>query len=469
VEECDTRTAGLKARGYDRRTIHFPVRVIAAVLIASVAAASAQSSAPTSQALARLWDNEHVSSPVSALVNHIEVETRLEALTSPLLVTRVGASLEGRRIYDVSFGSGPYVVMLWSQMHGDEGTATSALFDLYEYIAKHAETPFVQGLLKSLTVHSVPMLNPDGAERWQRRNVQGIDINRDALLLSTPEGQLLKKLRDEWQPKVGFNLHNQGWRTTVGNPPKGAAISLLSVAYDEAKTVNEGRLLTKKLAAVVRDALDPFIDGRIGKYDDAFEVRAFGDNLTKWGTPVLLIETGPYPEKNPDPTLVRLNFIALVRALGALADGSVTRADPARYDSLPMNDSAGLHTIIRNVEIVQGSGIPSFVGDVGINVTRRVRTENGARKLFEGAQIDDIGDLRTTGALFEVDGTGRVLAPAIKDVKTGQTIELPAWTKEKPSPLLVLNGYPADLMLLRKTADGRFMVERVFLGQEEVR
>ena len=38
----------------------------------------------------------------------------------------------------------------------------------------------------------VPMLNPDGAERYARRNAQAIDINRDALQLATPEGRLLK-------------------------------------------------------------------------------------------------------------------------------------------------------------------------------------------------------------------------------------------------------------------------------------
>ena len=455
-----------------RFSVFAPLTLLLAALF--TAASLAQSSSPAPQALVDVWDREHVSPPVSSLLNHADLKRRVNALAtagpaSPLHVTQVGASLEGREIYDVSFGAGPYVVLLWSQMHGDEGTATSALFDLYAYLDAHRAEAHVARLLSALTVHTVPMLNPDGAERWQRRNAQGIDVNRDALLLQSPEGQLLKTLRDEWQPKVGFNLHNQGWRTSVGTPPVGAAVSLLSVAFDDAKTVSAGRELTRKLAAVVRDSLEPLAPGRIGKYDDAFEVRAFGDNLTKWGTPVLLIETGPYPEVNPDPTLVRMNFVALVRALSALADGSVERADPSRYDSLPMNESLNLHTVIRNVTIIQGSGIPPFVGDLGINAVRRVRVDGGTRLVVESYQIDDLGDLRTAGRLFDVDGTGKTLAPAIAGVTVGQEIPLPEWTKDKPSPLLVLNGYPAQLMLLRPLPSGAYVVERLFPGQIEVK
>ena len=58
------------------------------------------------------------------------------------------------------------------------------------------DDPPVRGILSSLTLHFVPMLNPDGAERFQRRNAQGIDINRDALRLQTPEGRALKAVRD---------------------------------------------------------------------------------------------------------------------------------------------------------------------------------------------------------------------------------------------------------------------------------
>jgi hypothetical protein len=438
--------------------------------------------ATSPQALADLWKIEHVSSPITPLVDHAEVKRRILAIqaaagaSTTLRVEQVGTSLDGREIYDVSFGTGPYVVFLWSQMHGDEGTATSALFDLYQFIETHQRDANVASLLSALTVHTVPMLNPDGAERWTRRNTQGIDINRDALMLQTPEGQLLKRLRDRWQPKVGFNLHNQSWRTSVasptaGAPPVGAAISLLSVAFDEPKTMSPGRELTKSLAAVVRDSLEPFIAGRIGRYDDDFEVRAFGDNLTKWGTPVLLIETGPYPEPNPDPTLVRLNFVAIARALFALADGSVMQADASHYESLPMNGSLNLHTVIRNATIVQGTGIAPFVGDVGINASRRIAIVDGTRVLNEQYQIDDVGDLRTSGRLFDVDATGLTLAPWIGNAAVGDEIRLPAWARdpEHQAPVLVLPGYAAALMLLRPAGPGTFVVVHVFPGSKEIK
>ena len=44
----------------------------------------------------------------------------------------------------MTFGTGPFVVLMWSQMHGDEATATSALFDLYEYLHRHRGEPAVQ-------------------------------------------------------------------------------------------------------------------------------------------------------------------------------------------------------------------------------------------------------------------------------------------------------------------------------------
>jgi hypothetical protein len=423
----------------------------------------AATAALASEDLARVWDAEHVSSPISALVTHDDVVVRIQELASRddeglFRVREVGRSVEGRTISLVSFGRGPFVALLWSQMHGDEPTATSALFDLYEYVRRHRDEPVVRSILQGLTVHTVPMLNPDGAERWQRRNAQSLDVNRDALLLQSAEGQLLERLRDELDPAVGFNLHNQNWSTTAGRPPVPAAISLLSVAYDEARSVNDGRRLTKQLGAVVRDALEPLAPGRIGRYDDSFEVRAFGDNLTRWGTPVLLIETGPWPAANPDPPLVRLNFVALVRALHALADGSVHRADPRRYDSLPENESFGFYCVVRNVTIRLGPDVPPFTGDVGISGSRRVRIVDGRREAFVALSVGDLGDLRTHVGLFEIDGTGRTIAVAVEGAVEGDVI--PAEALEAGIRRWQ-TGSAANLMLLAPV-DGGYRVEHVF-------
>jgi hypothetical protein len=410
--------------------------------------------------LARIWDNEHVSPPVSATVDHADVVRRLDALAagSPELfeVEKAGESLEGRSINHVRIGRGPYRVLLWSQMHGDESTATSALFDLFEYIRSHRDDEVVRGILTNLTLHVVPMVNPDGAERFQRRNAQSIDVNRDALRLQTPEGQALKAIRDRFQPKVGFNLHNQGWRTSVGEPPKPASISLLSVAYDEKRSENSGRVLTKKICAVIRESLEPFASGQIGRYDDAFEVRAFGDNITLWGTPVVLIETGPWPSANPDPPLVRLNFIALVSALDALATGRVKRADTKKYETLPVNESRMFYVAIRNATVINGAGVKPFTADIGIVATRRVRIVDGRREVVLTTGIDDMGDLRTSGALREIDASALM---AVRDAgyQEGQLVDLPDWRQRSETSVAV--GQPARIALLRPAVEGKYRVE----------
>ncbi len=138
-------------------------------------------------------------------------------------------------------------------------------------------------------------------------------------------------------------------------------------------------MLTKKLCAVIRDALEPFASGQIGRYDDEFEVWAFGDNLTLWGTPVVLIETGPWRSEEADPPLVRLNFIAILSALDALATGRVEKADPRRYEELPMNESRLLHLLIRNGTVISGAGVQPFIADIGVSANRSVRVVEGKR------------------------------------------------------------------------------------------
>ena len=420
--------------------------------------------ARVAQRVADTWDAEHVSWPVPPLIRHADVETRLREVrrATPDLfqLEEIGRSVEGRSINHLWFGTGPMHVVLWSQMHGDEPTATAALFDLFESVRRHRAEPGVQRLLATLTVDVVPMLNPDGAERFQRRNAQGIDINRDALRMQSPEGRALKALIDRVKAPVGFNLHNQNWRTEAGKTGQPATISLLSVAFDQARTESPGRLLTKKICAVIRDALEPLAPGRVARYDDEFEARAFGDNLTKWGTSVVLIETGAWPGETPDPALVRLNFVAIVSALDALSSGRVELADKRRYETLPVNTSGLFYSIVRNGTVAPGTGIDPFKADVGIVATRGVRIVDGQRTIRLTARIDDLGDLTTSGALESIDATGLLVAPGWSaDLKAGDLITQPAWDGRRASRTIA-SGEPADLVLLKKE-EGGYRVVRV--------
>jgi len=138
-------------------------------------------------------------------IKHQDIQPLIDTLKSikGFEITKLGESIQERSISMISIGDGEIDVLLWSQMHGDEPTATAAIFDILNYF-KEDKT-----ILKNLRVHLIPMLNPDGAEVFSRRNAIGIDINRDALRRQSPESVLLKKVRDSLDADFGFNLHDQ--------------------------------------------------------------------------------------------------------------------------------------------------------------------------------------------------------------------------------------------------------------------
>ncbi|RPJ84669.1 MAG: peptidase M14 [Acidobacteria bacterium] len=453
------------------------VAVVIGALAAGAAIAQAQpvrsrKDGLSPDALFKAWTAERYDFGPPALVDHETVESRLKKIAGDAAelfsLEEIGRSVEGRSINHLWFGRGRFHVLLWSQMHGDEATATPALLQMAEYVGRHRADAPVRRLLEQLTVHMVPMLNPDGARRYQRRNAQGLDVNRDALLLQSPEGRALKALRDRLKPALGFNLHNQNWRTSAGKTGKPASFSLLAVAFDEARTMTPGRVLTKKVCVVMRDALELFAPGQVARYDDEFEVRAFGDNITLWGTPVVLLETGPYAGARADEDLVRLNFVSLMAALDAVATGAVHAADPSRYEQLPVNESNLFAMLIRGASIVTGTGIQPFTGDVGITVGRSIRERQSERELVQVFRVEDLGDLRLFGALDVIEGAGLLVAPAWdRALEEGIEISVPDWTTVKAKVPLA-PGTPANLVILRPLGDDRYLVERVIDAEKRL-
>jgi hypothetical protein len=245
-------------------------KILATALFLLIFLMNNETQAQMPQDLAAVWDKQHITVMPASAVRHADLKKYLEQLKQAgLPVAEVGRSGENREIYQIEWGKGKTKIFMWSQMHGDEPTATSALIDMLYFLQKNRSLKWVADLEKAVTIRAVPMLNPDGQERFQRRNAQSIDINRDARDLATPEGQLLKKLRDEWQPEIGFNLHNQNSLTTVGKSKDQATVSLLAVSGNaESKFSPEGER-SKRLCSVMIGTLENFIKGHIARYEDA--------------------------------------------------------------------------------------------------------------------------------------------------------------------------------------------------------
>lgn len=375
-------------------------------------------------ALARRLHDAHDTYTEKALVTrrfkHHDIVPLLTRLSAPLSVTTVGASFEKRAIYQVKAGNGPATVLFWSQMHGDEATATMALFDIFNFLQARNDgfDDFRQLILTKTTLYFVPMLNPDGAERWQRRTALDIDMNRDALRLQCPESRLLKSMQQTLKPLVGFNLHDQNPRYGVGNTGKQATLSFLATAFDAARSQNPVRKRSMQLIAGMNRVLQPFIPGQIGRYDDEFEPRAFGDNIQKWGTTLILIESGGYANDSEKQYIRKLNFVAMLSALDAIATGSYEQENTADYTAIPENGRALFDVLIRNVQTTQNG--KSVTLDLGIN-HYEVNT-NGATDFYYRSQIDDLGDLSTFHGLQEIDATGLTLTPATLHHDTLNTI-----------------------------------------------
>lgn len=319
-------------------------------------------------------------------------------------IEKVGESFEGRPIQMIKVGNGKKKVLLWSQMHGDEPTATMATFDIFNFLEGKNDgfDSFRKNLLENTTLYFVPMLNPDGAERYQRRTMQGIDMNRDAAARQTPEAAILKGLVDRLKPDYGFNLHDQLPRYSAGRSPKVATISFLATSYDYELSINAVRERSMQLIVGMNKILQKYIPGQVARYADDHEPRGFGDNVQKWGTTLVLIESGGFVGDPEKQYIRQLNFMAILSALDKIADNSLTKENREEYYNIPENGRWIYDLVVRNATVKQSG--KSFTADLGIN--RSEINYANASKFFYYSKIEDFGDLHPQYGSQEIDAAG---------------------------------------------------------------
>ncbi|PVY36654.1 M14 family metallopeptidase [Pontibacter virosus] len=368
----------------------------------------------TLQELGRLLYNSHYRYKEPALrhrrFRHSDIVPLIEQLQEkPLFDVQVaGHSVQGRSIYLIKAGTGKTKVLLWSQMHGDEPTATMALFDLLHFLSQSDELDAVRKhMLEHLTLYMVPMLNPDGAEMYARRNALGIDMNRDALRLQSPESVLLKQLRDQLEPAFGFNLHDQSRYYTAGYTARPATISFLAPAYDYDRNINTVRERAMRTIAGMDHVLQQFIPGQVAKFNDEHEPRAFGDNIQKWGTSVILVESGGQHSDPEKQHIRQLNFTAILSGLYLIAEDNYKAFELEGYNRIPENQRHLYDLVLRHVRYTENGH--DTILDIGIN-----RLEVDAPNhlgFYHSSAVEEIGDMSVFHGYEELDATGLTLVP----------------------------------------------------------
>ncbi len=349
------------------------------------------------------YDNFKETSLNKRRFKHTDIQPLIENLKSinGFDITVLGKSIEGRTISMISIGSGKTNVLLWSQMHGDESTATMAIFDIINYLKTNKVS------LENIKLHFIPMLNPDGAEKFTRRNAIGIDLNRDAVRLQSSEARILKAARDSLQADFGFNLHDQSKYYNAKLTEKPATISYLAPAYDYEKNINKTRANAMKIIVQMNDIIQKYAPGQVGRYSDEFEPRAFGDNIQKWGTSTILIESGGY-KNDPEKQFIRkLNYVSILAAIYSISNKSYENISIGKYKAIPNNDRKLFDLKITNLTFTYLG--EKYTVDLGIY---NVEKENKDHSQFYNiGRISDIGDLSTYYGYQTIDAEKFIFQP----------------------------------------------------------
>lgn len=387
-----------------------------------------------SERLSDTYDSFREPALTERRFRHRDLAPLLQRL--PFEVKEVGKSTENRSISQIRLGNGPVKVLLWSQMHGDEATATMAIFDLFRFFAASGDgfDDLRKSILSQTTLYFVPMLNPDGAEAWTRRTALGIDMNRDALRLQTPEGRLLKHLQQSLRPTFAFNLHDQSPRYSAGPTGKLATVSFLATAYNEAREINDVRKRSMQLIVGLNRMLQGFIPGQVARYSDEFEPRAFGDNIQKWGSSLILIESGGYAGDPEKMYIRKLNYLALLTGLEAIASGTYRKEDIRAYDTIPENGRAIYDLLVRNVQVVRNG--QTILTDIAVN-RQELAVFNRPEKWYIRGTVEEFGDLSVFFGTQELDASGLKIE---SDVRMGVKADFELKTADGQVKYRIENG-----------------------------
>jgi len=308
-------------------------------------------------------------------------------------IQKVGLSVERKVINSYVFGTGKKRILVWSQMHGNESTTTKALFDFFNRL--HHDDEVVSRLLSECTFCVIPILNPDGAEKYTRVNANNVDLNRDAQQLSQPESKVLLSTYKTFKPDYCFNLHGQRTIFSAGYSANSSVLSFLSPAQDEQRTVTQTRKVAMEVVVAINNALKGVLLDQISRYDDGFNINCVGDSFQTMNTPTILFEAGHFPGDYKREKTRFFIYKALMTSFICIANGENKGDGYQSYFNLPENQKLFFDIIIRNITNSDGELV-----DLAIQYEETLKGE----ELLFLPKVAKVGSLEEYFGHKEIDG-----------------------------------------------------------------
>jgi hypothetical protein len=135
---------------------------------------------------------------------------QLDGISDLLKVEIIGNSVEGRNLYSLKFSKSEFgedtskiKVLIFAQQHGNEQSGKEGALNF----ARELLRPERKYLFDKIDLVLIPQMNPDGSEINVRFNANGMDLNRNHLILTEPETIAMHKLFDEYLFEATMDVH----------------------------------------------------------------------------------------------------------------------------------------------------------------------------------------------------------------------------------------------------------------------
>ena len=333
-------------------------------------------------------------------ITNDHIKPLLDKLSAQFIVEVGGISVMQKPIYSILAGSGDTRIFIWSQMHGNESTTTKAIFDLLNFLGGGSD--LANQFLSHFTLYILPMVNPDGAELYTRENANKVDLNRDSVNLTQPESILLREAFDGFKPHYAYNMHDQRSIFGAGDGGLPATVSFLAPSYNDEREINEERQKAINLIVAMNDTLQHYIPGKVGRFDDAFNINCIGDMFQSLGVPTILFEAGHYQNDYEREKTRKYLFFALLTGFNAIYENVIAVNKSIDYFNIPQNKINFYDIICKNVKINYEN--KQIMTNFAIHYSEIVIENTVKFKAF----IREIGNLDGFHAHMEYDGRGAV-------------------------------------------------------------